>query len=75
MTPLQKARKRWPKAEWIEGNGRYASLAHCQCLTVCLFETQAEAERAKRAIDSSGCGGRCYKHHEIVDLGDVESGC
>jgi hypothetical protein len=34
MTPLQNALKRWPKAEWIEGTGRYACLAHCGNLTV-----------------------------------------
>jgi hypothetical protein len=68
MTPLQKARKRWPKAGLIDGNGRYASLAHCRGLTVHLFETRSEAEQAKHFIDSFGCGGGCHKRHEIADL-------
>jgi hypothetical protein len=68
MTPLQKVRKRWPKAEWIDGKGHYASVAHCRGTTVHLFEARAEAEQAKHFIDSFGCGGGCHKRHEIVDM-------
>ena len=63
------ARRRWPAAEWIIGNGRYASVAYCDVTTVILFETQAEAEHAKAFIDRLACGHACLREHEIVNLG------
>jgi hypothetical protein len=68
---VHEARKRWPSAIWIVGNGRYASAACCAPgATVMLFETPYEAELAKRQIDETGCGGGCRGAgwHEIVDL-------
>ena len=59
------ARRRWPAAEWIIGEGRYAS---GDVTTVMLFATQAEAEHAKTLIDNLGCGGACVGEHEITDL-------
>ena len=67
-TGQEEARKRWPKAEWICGRGRYALLAHCWVLTVSLHETRAAAEKQKEWIDKGGCGGCCSKRHEIVEL-------
>jgi hypothetical protein len=51
----------------------YALLAHCRRgrlggLTVTLWPTLEEAERSKRMIDAGGCGGCCYRDHEIVLL-------
>ncbi len=63
------ARGRWPQAEWIAGNGRYASAAYCGTTTVMLFASLAEAEHAKSLIDSTGCGHACRAEHELVDLG------
>jgi hypothetical protein len=63
------ARRRWPAAEWIIGNGRYASVAYCDVTTVILFATRAEAERAKALIDRIACGHACLREHEIVNLG------
>jgi hypothetical protein len=69
---LLEARRRWPRAIWIMGNGEYASVSYCRAQpTVMLFETLAEAERAKKAIDDTACGGRCMRRHEIVQLGLV----
>lgn len=61
------ARRRWPAAEWIIGEGHYASVARCGTVTVMLFATPAEAKRAKALIDQTGCG------HEIADLDDTQS--
>jgi hypothetical protein len=58
----------WPRAAWVQGDGAYASLAHCHVLTVWLYDTLEEAEHAKWFIDWHGCGGKCSNHHEIVCL-------
>jgi hypothetical protein len=42
MNP-KKAKKHWPKAEWILGNGNIALLAHCGVLTVTLWTDEEEA--------------------------------
>lgn len=70
----QQARKRWPKAVWIDGRGSYASLAHCNGTTVNLFETLAEAKQAKHFVDAFGCGRGCHMRHEIVDLEEGRNG-
>lgn len=67
-TYLQRAKRKWRHAEWISGNGRFALLAHCKVLTVKLYQTYTEAVEAKKFIDQSGCGGGCYKYHEIIVL-------
>jgi hypothetical protein len=63
------ARKRWSRAEWIIGNGPYASVSSCGDETVMLFATEAEALTAKSFIDKSGCGGCCRRAHSVVKLG------
>jgi hypothetical protein len=67
------ARRRWPAAEWIIGDGRYASIARCGPVTVMLFATPAEAERAKALIDRIGCSHACRRDHEITDLDETQS--
>ena len=62
------ARCIWRKAEWISGNGEYASLAHCGVLTVELHKTLESVQKAKAVIDNSACGHRCVRDHEIVRL-------
>jgi hypothetical protein len=59
----------WPRACWIAGNGPWASLAYCRVLTIELHSTRERAEQAKRMIDSTGCGGGCYRQHKIARLG------
>ena len=68
MTYNAKARKRWRNAVWISGEGKWATLAHCNDLTVQLHETKSEAIKAKRIIDNCGCGGFCNMDHSIVDM-------
>jgi hypothetical protein len=69
MKSKQIAKRKWPKAVWISGEGPYASVAYCpRGITVALYETLPEAERAKQMIDDTGCGGLCVGDHEIVKL-------
>jgi hypothetical protein len=68
MRHVTLARRRWPAAEWIIGNGQYASVAYCDVTTVMLFSTQAEAERAQAFIRRVGCGHVCRIEHQLVDL-------
>ena len=64
-----KATQLWGKrGAWIDGDGRFAVLAHCRVLTVSLWERKEEAARARAGIDHFGCGGACSRNHEIVDL-------
>ena len=71
MTCHEKAKKIWKRAEWIDGEGRHASLAHCVDLTIQLYKSMEEVEKAKEAIDRMGCGGGCYKDHAVVDIDRV----
>ncbi len=62
------ARCAWPEAAWIEGEGRWASVAHCRDLTVMLHKSLDDARAAVAAIDRRACGGACSRHHEVVEL-------
>ena len=62
------ARCIWPRAEWVSGDGPYATVAHCRVLTVELHETREAATKALTAIDRHACGGRCYGQHELILL-------
>ena len=64
------ARKRWPRALWVAGNGQFGLVSTCPpgC-SVELFERKADAEAVKKTIDDTGCGGCCRSQHSIVDLG------
>ncbi len=68
MTWRQFADCAWPDAEWIMGEGRWASLAHCRGLTVILFDSLDDARAAQDAIDRRACGGGCQRRHEVVEL-------
>lgn len=65
---VTEARRRWPTAVWIIGQGPYASVAHCDVPTVMLFSTLAEAETARQFIDDLACGHACTRRHEVIDL-------
>lgn len=58
----------WPRAYWIQGDGPYASVAHCRVLTIVLAQTAQGAQNAKALIDDMGCGGWCTARHEVVRL-------
>lgn len=63
----------WPRAAWVQGEGRFALLAYCRVLTVSLHETAEAAEDSKAFIDEFHCGGMCYGRHEVLEL-DLEVG-
>jgi hypothetical protein len=66
---VRRARKTWPRAIWIIGDGPYASVSRCPpCEAVMLFGTMAEAEMLKSFIDSTGCGESCRRDHLAVEL-------
>lgn len=58
----------WPRTEWINGNGKYATVAYCHVLTIMLHQTLDDAAAALHAINDTGCGGRCNNRHEIIEL-------
>jgi hypothetical protein len=63
------ARKTWPRAVWIIGEGPYASVSRWPPGdTVMLFGSMAEAEIVTRFIDSTGCGQSCRRDHLAVEL-------
>ena len=55
------------KAEWVVGEGEWATLAWCRVLTVTLWPTFEKAASALATIEG-GCGGYCHQDHEIVRL-------
>jgi hypothetical protein len=63
------AQCRWPRVLWVMGTGPWASVSYCHpgC-TVQLYPTEAEALKAKALIDRLACGGRCHRHHRVIDL-------
>ncbi len=62
------AKRRWPTATWIDGDGPYALLAHCDTLTITLWPNLDQANRAKRTIDRRACGHACHRNHQIIPL-------
>lgn len=58
----------WQAAEWVRGSGTWALIAHCNVFTVTLWQTRRDAERFRRAIDRTGCGSVCTRHHQIVRI-------
>ena len=51
---------------WISGTGPYALIAWCGTTTITLWETHTAAADAQSALDSHGCGGRCYGKHTLA---------
>ena len=66
---VQRARRKYPRAIWIIGDGPYASVSRCPPgETVMLFGTMAEAETLKSFLDSTGCCEGCRRDHLTVEL-------
>lgn len=66
---VSEARSRWPNAVWIIGNGPFASVSTCPPKpSAMLFQSYAEADTARRFIDTTGCGGSCSSEHTVVEL-------
>lgn len=71
------AKRWWPRAYRIEGNGPFAVVAACRpgVVIVSLYETEEEAITKLQWIDTKGCGGRCRLRigwHELFDLRDAQ---
>src|SRR5262245_57249410 len=65
------ARHLSPRAVWIAGNGRFASLSNCRpAATVALHANRAKAQEAVTLIDKIACGSRCTGRHEVIDLAE-----
>jgi hypothetical protein len=65
------AKRKWPDAYILRGNGPFAVLAYCpRAFTICLYETREAADAAKAVIDRLGCGGRCQgaSEHVVVEM-------
>lgn len=60
----------WPDAAYITGDGPYALVAHCDMLTVALYETAIEAGRARQRLKAVGCGRTCERRHQLAVLVD-----
>lgn len=58
----------WPRAVWISGNAPLAVIAYCRDTTITLHHDLESARDALAVIDSTGCGGRCSRHHKLVRL-------
>lgn len=67
-TYLATAKCMWLRAEWVAGEGPYALLAHCRVLTVTLYKNAEAAEKQKKTIDTTACGGMCNSRHEIIQI-------
>lgn len=60
----------WPEAAYITGDGPYALVAHCDMLSVALYETATEAGDARRRLSTVGCGRTCERRHQLAVLVD-----
>jgi hypothetical protein len=65
---------RWPRPLWVQGDPPpggecWAVVSLCSPgVTVTLWPTLEQAERAKQSIDDTGCGGSCWRRHRILAL-------
>ncbi|MFC8464791.1 hypothetical protein [Streptomyces sp. NPDC057250] len=79
-TYLTFARCVWKNALWVHPtehseNLPYALVSNCQKpylsgdqRTVTLFGTRENADKQLEWIDRTGCGGGCYRAHEVIRL-------
>lgn len=64
----------WPRAEEVVGEGRLATITRCgsggyrSYVVVHLHSDPSRAQAALDLIDETGCGGRCSRNHELVEL-------
>jgi hypothetical protein len=71
LTHKAVAKCKWPKAEWVIGDGPYATVSYCSVTTVMLHEDGLKAWGALDMIDSTGCGHACRGDHRLVLIGGV----
>lgn len=65
------ARRVWPRAIWVHGQGPYAVVAYCKQTTVTLHASLEDAQASRGFIDRTGCGHRCHRAHRVIDLDDL----
>jgi hypothetical protein len=66
---VRSARRKWPRAIWIIGDGPYASVSRCPPgETIMLLDTMAEAEMFKTFMDNTGCCEGCRRDHLTMEL-------
>lgn len=65
---IERAKKVWRGAEWIQGEGQFALHARCGVLTIQLYPTYSEALGAIKELDRLGCGGKCIEDHFIMEI-------
>lgn len=61
------ARPLWPDANYVTGEGRFATVRGCLGITVELHATEAEARLALRDMHP-GSDGWCLQRHALVVL-------
>jgi hypothetical protein len=70
------AKCRWPRALWINGDppaheDAFALVSACPPgLSVTLWASRAEAEKAKIDLNACGCGGQCRNFHRVIVMGE-----
>lgn len=57
-----------PNNAWVAGQGHIAVIAWCRIPTVTLWANLEDALQSKSMIDDTACGGRCIRHHELVQV-------
>lgn len=71
MTWRTVARRRWPRAGWIAGDGPIATVSDCPpCRTVELHRTRDLAEATLAFINHYACGHGCIGRHRVVCLAE-----
>ena len=59
----------WRRAVWIIGDAAFGCVSSCPGgVTVELYSTADAAQAAKDRIDATGCGSRCVRRHEVIQL-------
>ena len=63
------ARRIWPGADWVLGDGQFATIRGCGGgTTVLLHETVTEARAALRNMHPLGTSGLCAQRHVLIEL-------
>jgi hypothetical protein len=62
------ARRRWPRAAWITGDGPFALVAYCPPTTVTLWTTMEAAQAKRDSLDGWRCGHTCSGRHFVEVL-------
>lgn len=56
---------------WVLGDGPYATISWCGAwneVSVTLHSSLTDAVAALKQINRTGCGGRCSRTHQVVEV-------